>query len=237
MNIEKMNESLCALCVKYSVHKGCIILDGKGNPFLEVGSEKARLLPWRVERRFAELKNLIVNRTLEDVSTLRFASVTSGGCLKGQLFRELDLASWMTGKKITRVFGVCAGDCAANVIAKLEGGLNLSIECSNSLPAGSEIIDRHEIIASRGVASDRGVDTQVPQSSIYLYTDSGEERYTDVDSELFGFSDPEIWIVRAAFAVLSDPTLAKVWNEAAETGAKYAAAVFESDKSQSPIVF
>jgi len=54
------------------------------------------------------------------------------------------------------------------------------------LPVGTAMIDRHELIAGRGVACDRVVDTQVPQDSIYALTGDGERRYTDTDAELFG---------------------------------------------------
>jgi hypothetical protein len=79
------------------------------------------------------------------------------------------------------------------------------------LPDGAEIIDRHEIIARRGVASDRVVDTQVPQSSIYTYTAEKETRFTDTDAEIFGLSQDDVNIVRAAFKVLETPELAEKW--------------------------
>ena len=82
------------------------------------------------------------------------------------------------------------------------------------LPENTDEIDRHEIIARRGVASDRVVDTQVPQASIYKFTAEGEERFTDTDTELFGFEQEEILLVRAAYAVLCDMKLAKAWNKA-----------------------
>ena len=56
------------------------------------------------------------------------------------------------------------------------------------------------------------MDTQVPQSSIYLFRNGEETRYTDVDSELYGLESKEIWIVRSAFAVLRTPALAAEWN-------------------------
>lgn len=236
--IGEMNKALRFLCAKYGVQEGEMVdSEGKVKVRLPDGTE-ARLLPWRTERRFIELKNLIRNGTLEEVSTLRFASTTAGGDLGKQLGKELDLAVWILEKKIRSLFAVCAPDCsAANVIVKMENEVNVSVECGNRLPKGKETMDRHEIIARRGIASDRVVDTQVPQSSIYSYTDSGETRYTDTDSELFGLPEEEILLVRAAFAVLSDPGLAAVWNAAAADMERFSEAVFESDRTQSVVTF
>jgi len=234
MNLNAMNEKLRFLVDKYSVPAGEIAETADG-PVLRAGGAETPLLPWRVERRFVELKGLVDRQTLEGVSTLRFANATAGGDLGTLVAREIDLAVWLTGAPVQSVFAVCGGGVAANVIARLAGELNLSVECATKLPAGTEPIDRHEIIARRGVASDRGVDTQVPQSSIYLYTDAGEARYTDVDTELYGLSNDEIWIVRAAFAVLSNPALAPEWTKARAQMKRYAEAVFASDRDVRPV--
>ncbi len=76
------------------------------------------LLPWRIERRFVELKNLIANNTLEHVSTLRFSSMTSGGCLFRQAARELDLAAWMMNSPVVSLFAACSGGAAVNLVVK-----------------------------------------------------------------------------------------------------------------------
>lgn len=233
-----LNDALRLLCGKYSVAPGKITAGARNTPALEFESGKtASLLPWRTERRFTELKNMLDNGTLKGLSTLRFASITSGGNLKKQLEKEFDLAAFFTGMNISSVFAVFGGDKAANVIAKLPDGKNVCIECSANLPAGAETIDRHELIASRGVASDRAVDTQLPQSSIYAWTGDGETRYTDSDAELFqsGLKPEEILLVRAAFAVLAKPALAEEWNTAAETMKKCADAAFESGNRQKVI--
>ncbi len=76
--IGEMNKALRFLCAKYGVREGEMVdLEGTMKVRLPDGTE-ALLLPWRTERRFIELKNLIGNRTLEEVSTLRFASMTAG---------------------------------------------------------------------------------------------------------------------------------------------------------------
>lgn len=235
---EKLNEALRMLCGKYSVTPGTMVCNSGSTPALKFESGKtAAILPWRTERRFVELKNMLDNGTLEGLSTLRFAAITSGGSLKKLLEREFDLAAFLSGQKITSAFAVFGGDKAVNVIAKLPDGKNVCIECSLNLPAGMDPVDRHELIASRGVASDRVVDTQTPQSSIYAWTDDGEKRFTDTDSELFPFElqQEEILLVRAAFAVLSDPALAEEWNAASETMTRCAEAAFESGRQKKVI--
>ena len=239
MNIKKMNEGLAFLTEKYSVPVGKIFMGADDVVKVQDGAgQETILLPWRVERRFVELKKMVTGKILEGVSTLRFCSITPGGNLRKQLEREFDLAVWLMDVPLKTLFAVCSKDLsAANIVAKLQNDYNFSLECSNKLPQGSEVIDRHEIIARRGVASDRVVDSQVPQSSIYMYNDKGEQRYTDVDSELFGLSTNEIWLVRAAFAVLDKPALSKIWNAAAAQMSVYAKAVFESDQTMLPQSF
>lgn len=235
MCCEAMNKALLELCEKYSVSARGTISFEDGNFVLECTcGKKTILLPWRVERRFFELKKFLTDGTLEDLSTLRFCTVKNGGCLKKQIAKELDLAAFFTGSPVKSVFAVCAGEkgAAANIIAKLENDVNVSIECSTKLPAGNDPIDRHELIAARGVASDQTVDTQTPHASVYVYNDKGESRYTDTDTELFGFSYDEIWTIRAAFAALSDTSLFDVWNDAYATMMRAAEAAIASDEQK-----
>ena len=72
---------------------------------------------------------------------------------------------------------------AANVTVRLAGGVLGSVEAAPTLPLGTPLDDRHELIARRGVASDRTVDTQVAQSSVSVTTDDDVDRYTDTDDE------------------------------------------------------
>jgi len=206
------NTALDYLLKKYQVDKAGKITD---SDMLEWEDKKNHLFPWRVERRFIELKNLIKNKTLEDISTFRFAHLAPAGdkTLDELIYQQLDLCEWLGGAPINRLFAVFNGEKAVNIIVKLENDLSCSVECSVMLPAGEAIIDRHEIIARRGVASDQVVDTQVPQSSIYTYTAETEKRFTDIDAEIFGLSQEDINLVRAAFKVLDEPEIAKKWTK------------------------
>ncbi len=240
--IAEMNAALDRLVNKYGVRQHAAFVPAAAGTAvaaaLKTGANQITpLLPWRVERRFTELKSIATNGTLEGISTLRFCAIVSKktASLKQLLYRKLDLCEYLGGAEIKSVFAVFNGKNATNVIAKLANGLSCSIECSVTLPAGTDEIDRHEIIARRGVASDRAVDTQVPQSSIYAFTGKGERRFTDTDSELFGFAPDAINLVRAAFAVLTDPETGKAWTRQDARLQRLTAAAAESEKNQKPI--
>lgn len=232
---EKMNRSLAFLREKYGCPAGEIV---QGTEFFELAlpsGDRLPLLSWRVERRFVELKKIVDGKTLEDVSTFRFASFSAGGDAVKSAARELDLASFLAGSPVKQLFAVRNGEAACNILARLENGMSASVECGINLPAGAAVLDRHEIIARRGVASDRTVDTQVPQSSIYEWTGAGLQTFTDVDTELFGLPNEQIWIVRAAFAALMDPALAGAWTAAAAAMKRYAEAIVRSDSENQPV--
>ena len=57
-----------------------------------------------------------------------------------------------------------------------------------------------------------------------------------MDTELFGLPNGQIWIVRAAFAVLMEPALADIWNKAAEDMKKYASAIVKSGAENQPVI-
>ncbi len=232
MDWVSMNASLKGLCRKYAVAEGEIVPKGDG-----MASVNGRtLLPWRVERRFVELKKIVEGGTLEGVSTLRFASCRAGGDLREILRAELDLAEFLGGAGVVRVFAVMGQEQrTCNVVLRLANGLSGCIEAGTGLPEGSAPMDRHEIIARRGVASDRGVDSQVPQASIYEWTSAGARQWTDVDAELYGLANAEIWVVRAAFAALSEPGLGEAWEGASSRIARFVSAVYESAAAMAPV--
>jgi len=165
------------------------------------------LLPWRHQRRFVELKRLVDEKTITPLLMCRFACLTDGRQmpLEAILYREFDLVEWLSGTPITAIYASMAGDRAANVIVRLARGVIAGVEAGVTLPAGTAVQDRHELIARRGVASDRVVDTQVAQSSVYTWTDAGHQQHTDVDAELFGLSVEQAALVRSAYDVLRCP--------------------------------
>jgi len=227
MNLALMNEKLQFLLAKYPQNVNGTI--GDGGVLTCRGHKQIKLLPWRIERRFTELKNIIQNGTLEDVSTLRFAVMDGKLELAEQLYRECDLAVFLGESAIASVYAVMAAENRiANVLLKLADGKSVSIECSALLPPDRTAVDRHEIIARRGIACDRTVDTQVPQESIYVFKPGVTQTYTDVDAELFGLDTAEIWLVRAAFAVLKNPQLGQQWQAADQAQQPVMQAIYQS---------
>lgn len=240
MNVQNMNAALSTLREKYAVAAAGELIEDTGHVAgvrLKTESAIVTLLPWRVERRFIELKKMIESDTLEDVSTLRFAAMSAEQSLEQLLYRELDLCEFLGDALIVRSFAVAAGSRVAHVVATLADGKSASIECSAVLPPETEPMDRHEIIARRGVGCDRAVDTQVPLASIYAFTAEGEERFTDTDSELFGFSLAEILAIRAAFEVLKTQDLGEIWNLADIRLKQLVADTLASDQRHTPAHF
>ena len=238
-----LNEALARLLEKYQVPSaGSIVLNegsdtGTATLRMKETGQTVPLLPWRMERRFIELRNLVRQETLEDPSTLRFCAINSSvkTSLNQLNYREFDLCEWISGAKIDSIFAVSNGDQATNIIAKLANGIACSIECSVTLPADATPVDRHEIIARRGVGSDRAVDTQVPQSSIYTFTEKGKKEFTDTDAELFGLDQSQTNLVRAAFTVLSDSDLAIRWNQQHQRLMQFTAAAVKSSQDNRPV--
>ncbi len=240
MNIGSMNKGLRLLLEKYLPGKQAELEADSGigcGAVLKQDGDCVKLLPWRIERRFTELKNLAGNGTLEAVSTLRFAAMSAEDTLRNLLYRELDLCEFLGESNIRSAFAVVSGSKTANILIKLADGKSVSIECSAALPEKTLALDRHEIIARRGIACDRVVDTQVPQSSIYLFRSKEETRFTDVDTELYGLENREIWIVRAAFAVVKTPGLAAEWNRTAGFLRRNVDTILTTAKTGKPIFF
>jgi hypothetical protein len=77
----------------------------------------------------------------------------------------------------------------------------------------------------------------VPQASIYQFTAEGEKRYTDTDTELFGFELEEILLIRAAFAILSKPAMADEWNAIDAKLRKQVADALATEANGKPVIY
>ena len=190
------------------------------------------LLPWRSERRFQELRRLVEDRTVSPLLMCRFSCMTDGRTmdLAAVLYREFDLAEWLSGSPIAAVHASIQAGRWANVILRLADGTVCGVEVGVTLPAGTTMIDRHELIARRGVACDRVVDSQVPQNSVYMFTAAGAGQYTDVDAELFGLSTDDVNLVRAAYDALANFQRADVLRGQHRRLAGLVRTAFESDR-------
>lgn len=201
------------------------------------GKNQMPLLTWRVKRKFIELKKIVSDSVIENVCLFRFCCMGSKNEweISELFYRELDLFEYIGNGKIISVQAVISDKEAGNAIVRLDNGALCSIEVSIQMPEDAPVVDRHEIIAQRGVTSDLVVDTQVPHSSIYSYTKKGEKRYTDVDMELYGFDDLQVDQIRSAFLVLKDTELAGQWLVQHNHLVKLVQAVFESDSKREKV--
>lgn len=206
MDLNQSTKMLLSLMEKYGVDAhGSIALEERENGFfLKEGEREIPLLPWRQERRFIEMRALRESGRAGLPSTLRIGRMVARGCpLVPELRRELDLCEWLLGEKAKTVYAAENGP-AVNLIVTMCSGAVCTLELSAALGKDSTPMDRHEINTRRGVISDRAVDTQVPQDSIYLFTDDEKKTFTDVDFELYGLNAQEVSVVREAFEVLKE---------------------------------
>ncbi|MBP5374581.1 MAG: hypothetical protein J6Y31_06700 [Bacteroidales bacterium] len=219
-------EALAGLLKKYDV------------PFTDKDLDTTKpIQPWRCNRKYVELEKMVSSNTLEHPCLLRFCHLTQESTsLENLLYREFDLAEFITGHKIVALHAAFTGGRSGSVIIKLDNGIVGSVEVGNLLPEDQKEVDRHEIIARRGVGSDIVVDTQLPQQSIYLMTKDGPETYKDTDSELYGLDEKQIERVRATFALLK-ATSGIDFHAAQDKHLKEAvAAALESNKNHKKIV-
>lgn len=195
--MNKLQEKLDFLLDKYSVETKAelkddrtVVIDGKDVPFLSA----------LYERRFLELKNIVNNGTLVGISVMRIArTVAKGADIYDELYREFGICQYVLNRKIASV-AVMENENVLNAIARTEDGVVCTFEISATLSANDEPKDKHEIISQRGIACDIVVDAQLKQDSIYVFGEENQ-KYTDVDFELYGLSIGEASIVRGAFSV------------------------------------
>lgn len=172
------------------------------------------LLYWRVKRKFIELKNILDDHVVKDPCLLRssFIGNKDSGTLKSMSYRELDIIEFITGQKIISVTAILVENHTANILLRLNNGALCSVEISLLLPTDKKVIERHEIIGRRGTASDMVVDTQIMQHSLYAFSKSREEQFTDSDFELFDLPEYKIDLIRSALKIIQEPDLINHWN-------------------------
>ena len=194
------------------------------------------LQPWRCGRKYIELEKLVSSGTLEHPCLLRFCHLTDGKTsLEELLYREFDLAEFISGQRIVALHATFTGGRSGNVIITMDNGVIGSVEVGNLLPEGQSEVDRHEIIARRGVGSDIVVDTQIPQQSIYLMTEDSPAVFKDTDSELYGLDDKPVERVRARFAFVKDRGSAE-WHSGQDAHIRNAVkAALESNETHKKI--
>lgn len=192
-----LQEKLNFLLEKYSVETPATL---KNNNTAVIGGKEVPLLPWRMERRFIEQKNIVTGGTLQGISVMRVARIIEKDAdIYEALYRELDICQFVLGRKLASIM-VMTGDHVLNAISTCQDGVVCTIEISATLAKGEVPKDKHEIIAQRGTCCDVVVDAQLHQDSIYFFG-AENKKFTDVDFELYGLSIDEIAVVRSAFNI------------------------------------
>ena len=219
-----MQRGLDYLLKKYSVPAEAVMSkDGKS---IKIDGEELPILPWQSERRIIELRNLVVLGRVGNMCTYRIGHTAPVGTdLYALLAREIGILEFTVNSPVIEIFAI-AGARTMNVIAETKNGCVATIELGATLDAGTPDVDKHEIITDNGVACDRVVDTQVPQSSVYVFGKNAAT-YLDTDAELYGYSEAEINTIRNAF-LLAKSTDART---AAKASWAHIQAVVEAAKS------
>ncbi len=206
-----LQEKLNFLLEKYSVESpatlkdNTVIIDGKQIP----------LLPWRMERRFIEQKNIVTGGTLQGISVMRVARIIEKEAdLYEALYRELDICRYVLGRELVSVT-VMRNDNVLNAISTAADGVVCTLEISATLEAGEPAKDKHEVIARRGTCCDVVVDAQLRQDSVYFFGKENK-KFTDMDFELYGLNVDQIAIVRSAFAIAQNGNYEEMLQNAAK---------------------
>ncbi len=228
-----MQKGLDLLLNKYSVNaKAVLSADGK---IVAVDGKEIPVLPWEGERRFIELRNLVLTGRLGNMCTYRIGHTAKKGTdLFELLAREVGVLEFTVNSTAKEIFAI-AGKNTMNCIVETENGCVCTIELGATLEDGQKDVDKHEIITDNGVACDRVVDTQMPQDSIYVFGKNAKT-YTDTDAELYNYEEIQINTIRNAFALAKSEELCKAnmakWAriEKVVEGAKKSLATLENVK-------
>lgn len=228
-----MQKGLDLLLHKYSVNaKAVLSSEGKT---VEIDGKEFPVLSWESERRFIELRNLVVTSRLGNMCTYRIGHTSKKGTdLFELLAREVGILEFTINSTVKEIFAI-AGKNTMNCIVETKNGCVCTIELGATLEEGQKDVDKHEIITDNGVGCDRVVDTQIPQSSIYILGEN-ERTFTDTDAELYGYEEKQINIIRNAFATAKNEdmqnTNVKKWAHIQKVveGAKRSLATLENVK-------
>lgn len=236
MEENKFAAYLKELAAKYSVAGGLeVSTDGekvsiacdKGNyhfyfDFSKIPDAPENAVPlfhWRNKRKYIELKNILKTKMIEDPRGIRVHHIVPkdqfNRSLLNIIVNEVDLAEFITGQKVDRIFADFSSEAYTNCIVSTSGNLKISMELGFS-PKGSEPVLLHEIIARTGIASDVVVDTQMQQYPIYVIRGKDIAHYNEIDNELYGLDNTQADCIRFILSVLSDtevmPDLQKDWR-------------------------
>ena len=190
-----LQEKLNFLLEKYDVSKEVTL---KTEKMAVIDGVVVPLLAHRNLRRFIELKNIVNGGTLVGVSVMRVARIVEKGSdVYEVLARELDICRFVLNRELNAIMVMENGE-VLNAIVNADDNIICTIEIAATLNQGEQPKDKHEIISQRGIACDVVVDAQLQQDSIYIFGQENQ-KFTDVDFELYGLDAEKVAVVRAAF--------------------------------------
>lgn len=196
--MKKLQEKLDFLLNKYSVEANAELKDKNT---VIINQKEYPLLSHRFARKFEELKKIVTGGTLVGISVMRTARIVGQDCdVYNELLREADLCQYILQREIKSITAML-NDNVLNAVAVTDDGVVCTIEISATLSREEPAKEKHEIISQRGIACDIVVDAQLKQDSVYVFGKENK-KYTDVDFELYGLSEEEIAVVRAAFKLV-----------------------------------
>ncbi len=221
--MEILQKKLDFLLKKYSIQVNAVLKDKKT---VIIDGRELPIFPHRSERRFIELKKIVQEGTLDGISAMRameIAEKTSD--IYEILYRELDLCEFILGKSIKSVMAM-ENENVLNTVAVADDGVVCTVEIAATLKKREPPKDKHEVISRSGIACDIVVDAQLKPDSIYVFGEENQ-KFTDTDFELFGLSEKETAVVRAAFAAAKN----KNFDDLIATDKRLCALVEKSKKS------
>lgn len=197
------------------------------------GLENVPLLHWRQKRRYRELCNILSQELVKTPLAMRIHHIVPKDgftrSLTDVLFMEADLAQWICGQEIDRVFASMDGSYL-NGIFSTTGGIKVSAELG-IVADGCEPVLLHEVIGKTGILSDVAVDTQTRQYPIYVFKGPETQVYDDIDDELYGLSQTECDAVRFILWALGGPERREQARQSAGRNQAVVAAVRKAAQS------
>ena len=152
-----------------------------------VNNDRIPVFSWRYHGKYSGIRSTLSE--LGELSMLKTLSFAPGPrTMEQELFRELDLAEYLLGSKVSSIMGYGTPQ-AANFIVRMENGTVANLEMAVTMPDTAKPDIKHTIFTTNGMICDRATDAVVAKEQIYLFNDGKDPIiYTDDDVNLFGLT-------------------------------------------------
>lgn len=172
-----------------------------GQYWLDDGSDRVALFPWRQNMRLNNMRKKVQDGTIHDISVIK-SECTDQRCfpILKLAMREFDICEWLLDEKIGQLFAQTDNKHAFHLIGRFEGGARCSLDISNGLNEGTRETNRHEIISSVGNLTDLPVGMQYASEDIYAFRsdDPVPDTYMEVIIEDEFYTREEAQLIRDA---------------------------------------